>query len=365
MLLVCFKIVVSIQVGSDRCNVNGDCDTKLCDLELGVCKCKKVFDFSTKSVVEQEYQKGVCFSKIMAMCTLPLIHRQNLEEIKCIPNAKCKYAPFKMDFDRQLNGICKCNIGYFAAENNTICVPQEIFSSSQRATTMNELEDTEDEDQQLLTNNTRVSLTTAYPRNETKNHLKYVAHADITTNQLESIVPSKKIQQNYSNVPGRYAKLGLENGTTAKSTTVKSLIIIKDSREKEFGETCIEHDDCYTKYCEAEERTCSCNTLYDFVYETSMKQFFDTTSGKCQSLVNQLCTTHGKSVNESTQEWICVRGAMCFDDGRFGGGKCICKPRYLVNSNRTECFATSSSSISSSCDLHVICSVFIFFVNMF
>lgn len=112
--------VTALKTRGGNCFSQDDCDTKFCSRRK-VCECFPVHDYTTGSKVEQEYNKGICQSKVMSTCTLPTLQRDGLPELQCIENAKCVYAPFGRG-SVQIFGVCECDPGFQAIKNNSICL---------------------------------------------------------------------------------------------------------------------------------------------------------------------------------------------------------------------------------------------------
>lgn len=298
----------AMKIRGEKCWRGQDCDTKVCSRRK-VCECYPVHDYTTGSKVEQEYNRGICQSKVMTMCTLPMTKDDGLPVWNCIANATCKFAQFGRG-SRELFGVCECNPGYLAVENNSICA--ENFKAVTSTETTGSL-NTEESPHASATRSLLVELSTQSPTGPT---------TDFHGMKIDKI-------DTYSE-------------KTNLNSTTKSI-----ETQKIFGENCIEHTDCYSKFCNSTTQNCDCNLLFDYGKEKMVLQY--KSNGKCLSRVNQTCFMPSSN---NAEESICVNGAACslnvFNETMIQLGYCVCKSGYTSNSNGTECFPNATATSSAS-----------------
>lgn len=321
-VLLSSQLSCAIRSRGEKCLYHEDCDTNFCSRRK-VCECYPVEDYTTGLKVEQEYNHGICQSKVMTMCALPTQEKDGLPEWNCIANAECKYASFGKG-SRQTFGVCECDSGYIAAENNTICYIDEPSVSLGTKTgllgyreekTMMQNQPHSDENKAI-----NQSLPTSTPDIDSRHQPTTDAQVSSQRMKLQKDIP-KPVKENSAN----------------DSTVTTNPIILETVNG--LREKCSEH------------KNCQCNQLLDYGTNQMTHQHY--ANGKCLSRLNQTCSVPTNDSIEETGPWNCVIGAMCSVqdtmETKIKQGRCVCKSGYTANPNGTECF--SSTTIASSATL--------------
>lgn len=337
------------------CYKNEDCLTKMCHPQRKICECYQVNDYATNSKIEQQFNLGVCESKVMTSCTLALIHSDGLPDWKCIRNAKCKYYPHGKG-SRQIFGVCECRPGFFASENNTICIPKP-----EAPTTTATSPATERQTKKSVVHEDELKIEVTRPDSaNTSASSKIPAHrssGDTVSSPLkfEKVAASPTLMPPLSSngnatfhLPNEFSPI--RDGK--ESTNQEEDVVVVDAIPQRFEPNCTKHAQCQTKFCQGLKPTCSCYDFYDRVLSVTIELYY--TNGKCFIKVNQTCLLPSVSGNEETARWNCVNGAICLstDDensttlGLYG--RCLCKPEYFSTTNGTECLKTASQTSSGN-----------------